>query len=191
MPPHYSTQDSCLKVGSLSFLSASLSLWAQSSLMGLRRSWRTEAALAAGVSFSCSPCESPSEGCDPLFIQFLRGVVGQAMSPLELDSVNEGVPSVWVGVDPSTLCGGVHVRLRTVDGPRELMLTVSEARMVTTVAGERSTTDLGACCSELDLLRSAPAGCEERLSASFTMAAVSPSLNLNTEFFSGAGKSEP
>lgn len=158
--------------------------------MGLRRSWRTEAVLATGVSLSCSPCcESPSEGCDPLFIQFLRGVVGQAMSPLELDSVNEGVPSVCVGVEPSTLWGGVHVRLRTADGPRELTLTVSEARMVTTVAGERSTTDFDTC-SELDLLRSVPAGCEDKLRASFIMAAVSASLNLNTECFSDDGKSE-
>lgn len=110
------------------------------------------------------------------------------MSPLELDSVNDGVPSVWVGVEPSTLCGGVHIGLRLLDGPRELTLIVSEARMVTTVAGERSTTDFGTC-SELDLLRSVPAGC--RLSASLIMAAVSPSLNLNTEFFSDAGTSEP
>lgn len=31
------------------------------------------------------------------------------ISPLELDSVKLGVPSVQVGVDPSTEAGGVHV----------------------------------------------------------------------------------
>lgn len=36
------------------------------------------------------------------------------MSPEEEDSVKDGVPSVHVGVDPSTLAGGVHVRWRPV-----------------------------------------------------------------------------
>lgn len=37
------------------------------------------------------------------------------ISPLELDSVRLGVPSVQVGVEPSTDAGGVQVRT-----PREL-----------------------------------------------------------------------
>jgi hypothetical protein len=36
------------------------------------------------------------------------------MSPLLDDSVNDGVPSVQVGVEPSTEAGGVHVRVRPV-----------------------------------------------------------------------------
>lgn len=36
------------------------------------------------------------------------------MSPLELDSVKLGVPSVQVGVEPSTEAGGVHA-----SAPRE------------------------------------------------------------------------
>jgi hypothetical protein len=36
------------------------------------------------------------------------------MSPLLDDSVKEGVPSVQVGVEPSTEAGGVHVRVRPV-----------------------------------------------------------------------------
>lgn len=47
------------------------------------------------------------------------------MSPLELDSVKEGVPSVWVGVDPSTLCGGVHVSVRML-GPRPGVLELHQ-----------------------------------------------------------------
>lgn len=42
------------------------------------------------------------------------GVVGQPMSPLLDDSVKEGVPSVQVGVEPSTEAGGVQVRVRPV-----------------------------------------------------------------------------
>lgn len=41
----------------------------------------------------------------------LIGVVGHPMSPLLELSVNDGVPSVQVGVDPSALpAGGVHVK---------------------------------------------------------------------------------
>lgn len=36
------------------------------------------------------------------------------MSPLLDDSVKEGVPSVQVGVEPSTEAGGVQVRVRPV-----------------------------------------------------------------------------
>lgn len=36
------------------------------------------------------------------------------ISPLLDDSVKEGVPSVQVGVEPSTEAGGVHVRVRPV-----------------------------------------------------------------------------
>lgn len=50
-------------------------------------------------------------------------------SPLELDSVKDGVPSVWVGVDPSTLWGGVHVTVCNVDPrPDVLELLVSETQ---------------------------------------------------------------
>lgn len=48
------------------------------------------------------------------------------ISPLELDSVKLGVPSVYVGVEPSTDAGGVHTK-----APRDpywLPLDVSTAR---------------------------------------------------------------
>lgn len=48
------------------------------------------------------------------------------MSPDDEDSVKDGVPSVQVGVDPSTLAGGVHARCLPVPVTPEPIPDVDE-----------------------------------------------------------------
>lgn len=48
------------------------------------------------------------------------------MSPEDEDSVKDGVPSVQVGVEPSTLAGGVHARCLPVPVTPEPMPDVDE-----------------------------------------------------------------
>jgi len=66
----------------------------------------------------------------------LRAGVAGPMSPLSEDSVKDGVPSVHVGVEPSTDTGGVHVCVRW---PRES--TDSEERLSPRRYGSRCTSD--------------------------------------------------